>query len=712
MAVKDGGDFSLQGYLYALVGVVALALAGMLGFTLYSDYRNAVAHEQARIATLSRLIANNAAGILERNRDRLARLARRPAIQAMDAGKCDRILTDFRDIFPEFANLATIDLSGLAPCSGVPQPGGKPVSVVQTEWFKRAMAQQRFIVGKPFIGPITGRLVSVLVEPVRNDGGELLGFLGLPLDLERFSLRIAEETLPEGTRFGLISADGTLIWRNVDPERLIGKDIGAFPTARQGLALRDGQFEAAGTDGEARYHAVAAVPQADWIAFMTVPTRTITHPVRIAALQHAAIGLVALGVIAILLMFLLRRIRQAELDLLHARDAAEAASRAKSTLLANMSHELRTPMNGIMGMAELALRHAGEPKLRNQLTKITLASKHLLGVINDILDISKIEAERLSLEHVQFKLGEVLENLRSLVGHKAAEKGLELRFELPADIAGLSLRGDPLRLGQILLNLAGNALKFTASGGVAILVSRVADGADDVLLRVEVRDTGIGIAAADRERLFTAFEQADGSMTRKYGGTGLGLAISKRLVGMMGGEIGVESAVGQGSSFWFTVRLAKATPTVSPAPTFTDASAEERLRACFPHARILLAEDEPINQEVSRGLLEDVGLSVDLAEDGAEAVALAGQNRYDLILMDMQMPNLNGVDATRAIREIGLNARTPILAMTANAFEEDRQRCLDAGMNDHIAKPIDPDRLFEALLKWLTAAAASSVPPD
>jgi signal transduction histidine kinase/ActR/RegA family two-component response regulator len=576
--------------------------------------------------------------------------------------------------------------------------------VAKTEWFKRALAEQRFLVGKPFIGPITGRLVSVLVEPVRNDAGKLLGFIGLPLDLERFSLRIAAETLPEGTRFGLISADGTLIWRNVDPDKLIGKNIGASPAARQGLALKDGQFEAIGTDGEARYHAVASVPQADWIAFMTVPTRTITRTVLGAALQNALIGLVALGVIGVLLMFLLRRIRQAELDLLHAKEAAEAASRAKSTFLANMSHELRTPMNGIMGMAELAQRHAVEPKLRTQLAKIILASRHLLGVINDILDISKIEAERLTLEHTHFKLGEVLENLRSLVGQKAAEKGLQLRFELPPELAGLSLQGAPLRLGQILLNLAGNAIKFTTAGSVAILVSRVAEGADDVQLRIEVQDTGIGIAAADRERLFTAFEQADGSMTRKYGGTGLGLAISKRLVHMMGGEIGVDSTVGAGSTVWFTARLAKAAPTVSPAPTLAGASAEDRIRARFPGARILLAEDEPINQEVSRGLLEEVGLTVDLAEDGAVAVALAGERRYDLILMDMQMPNLNGIDATREIRAAQLNARTPILAMTANAFEEDRQRCLDAGMNDHIAKPIDPERLFAALLQWLAAA--------
>ncbi len=227
------------------------------------------------------------------------------------------------------------------------------------------------------------------------------------------------------------------------------------------------------------------------------------------------------------------------------------------------------------------------------------------------------------------------------------------------------------------------------------------DGPVGALLRIEVQDTGIGISAEDQKRLFTAFEQADGSMTRKYGGTGLGLAISKRLVRMMGGAIGVDSSPGQGSTFWFTVRVGQAEDAVPPAPTFTRGSAEAHLQTEFAGARVLLAEDEPINQEVSRGLLEDAGLSVDLAADGAEAVSLARQNRYALILMDMQMPNLNGVDAARAIRALPGYSSTPILAMTANAFDEDRHACIDAGMNDHIGKPVDPQKLYETIFAWL-----------
>ena len=391
-------------------------------------------------------------------------------------------------------------------------------------------------------------------------------------------------------------------------------------------------------------------------------------------------------------------------ELATAKEAAEAASRAKSTFLANMSHELRTPMNAIMGMAGMALRRAEDPKLRDQLGKIDNASQHLLAVINDILDISKIEAERLTLDRHDFILGAVLDNLTNMIAHKASDKGLALHIDLSPELARTSLLGDPLRLGQILLNFTANAVKFTDQGSVTVGIRALEDMPGAVVLRCEVIDTGIGISAENQQRLFTAFEQADGSMTRKYGGTGLGLAISKRLAKLMGGDVGVESQLGVGSTFWFTARLGKGTTVsdaVPPAPTSSPRSADERLLDEYAGTHILLAEDEPITQEVSRGLLEDAGLTVDLAEDGQQAVEMARHNRYDLILMDMQMPILNGVDATMAIRADSLNRNTPILAMTANAFDEDRQVCLEAGMNDHIAKPVNPDRLYETLLKWL-----------
>lgn len=397
------------------------------------------------------------------------------------------------------------------------------------------------------------------------------------------------------------------------------------------------------------------------------------------------------------------QVKERTLALSVAKEAAETANRAKSAFLANMSHELRTPMNGIMGMVDLAMKRTSDEKTREQLNKAKQSSQILLTVINDILDLSKIEAERLVLENVEFKLGEVLENITSLMTERVAEKGLMLHIDSSPALANLTLQGDPLRLGQILLNLTANAVKFTAQGSVTIRVRPIEENTTTVLIRFEVQDTGIGISLNDQRRLFTAFEQADNSMTRKYGGSGLGLVICKQLSHLMGGEIGMDSTPGQGSTFWFSAQLGKLKARMaSPEITVEPKSSEARLKREFAGTRVLLAEDEPINQEVSRCLLEDAGFVVDLAVDGCVAVELAKNSLYRLILMDMQMPNMNGLDATRAIRANSMNMHTPILAMTANALDEDRKTCLDAGMNDHIGKPVNPDRLFDTLLRWLS----------
>ncbi|MFO1193810.1 MAG: PAS domain-containing protein [Rhodoferax sp.] len=395
-------------------------------------------------------------------------------------------------------------------------------------------------------------------------------------------------------------------------------------------------------------------------------------------------------------------VRQRTAQLTEAKAAAEAASRAKSAFLANMSHELRTPMTGVLGMIDLARHRMDDPQGIDQLDKARRSAQRLLGVLNDVLDLSKIEADRLVLEVVPMRLGQIVDNVVGVLEHQATLKGLSLSALVPPDLAGLPLQGDPLRLGQVLFNLVGNAIKFTEHGGVTLRIRPIRDAIAQTEVRFEIRDTGIGLDAQVRQRLFQSFEQADSSMARRYGGSGLGLAICKRLVGLMGGSIGLESAPGQGSTFWFEVPLGKRpSEDAVPAPATTVVAAEHLLRQDFAGVRVLLVEDEPITQEIARALLEDVGLSVDLAENGQQALGLARCTPYALILMDMQMPVMNGIEATQAVRADSLNRGTPILAMTANAFDEDRAACLRAGMNDHLSKPVDPDVLYEVLLKWL-----------
>jgi len=395
-------------------------------------------------------------------------------------------------------------------------------------------------------------------------------------------------------------------------------------------------------------------------------------------------------------------LKKAEQHLLLAKEAAEAATRAKSVFLANMSHEIRTPMNAILGTVHLLRRAGLSEEQAGQMGRIEGASQHLLSVIDDILDLSKIEAGKLELEEVPLVPASIMREVAQMLAERARSAGLSVRVEGDALPAGLL--GDATRLRQALINYANNAIKFTEQGSICLRGRVLEDSPDGVLLRFEVEDTGIGIEPAALGRLFNPFAQADASTTRKYGGTGLGLAITKHIAELMGGETGAVSTPGRGSVFWITARLKRQAVVAAVPETIREGDAEAVLLRDFAGSHILLVEDDPINREVAIMLLEDVGLVIDIAEDGIAAIEQLERHAYDLILMDMQMPRLDGLGATARIRQMACGQSVPILAMTANVFAEDKENCLAAGMNDFVSKPVDPAVLYQTLLHWLQKA--------
>ena len=405
-------------------------------------------------------------------------------------------------------------------------------------------------------------------------------------------------------------------------------------------------------------------------------------------------------------------LRQANVEL-------EKANQAKSEFVATVSHEIRTPLNGVIGLTDLLRRTSLTPEQQQYVHAIQASGDALLGLINDILDLSKIEAGQMRLERQPLDLRQLVAEVAAVFMAQARAKGLHLSAQVDPAVPPL-LVGDPVRLRQVLLNLVGNAVKFTGQGDlvapatadgphgeVVVVVVLAEESAEGALLRVGVRDTGIGIAPEVQEALFEPFTQADASTTRRYGGTGLGLAIAKRLVDLMGGQIGVESTPGQGSTFWLTLRLARAGAGTERAAVPTQPGPAAPVAAsCRPRGRVLVAEDNAINRLVAVGLLQSLGCEVETVEDGRQAVEAVWQGHYDLVLMDCHMPELDGFAATAAIREqelaAGRGRRLPIVALTADALAGDAEKSRAAGMDDHLSKPVTREHMAAVLERWLT----------
>ncbi|MDO8931975.1 MAG: ATP-binding protein [Rhodocyclaceae bacterium] len=590
---------SIRSLLLALVAAVVLPLVAMLAYSIYEESRHGVEQARTSVRTLAKIIAANTSRTLATNREALETLARRPLMRLVDGARCDPILADFQSLFPRFANLTTIDMNGLAVCSAVPQPGGKPVNVARTEWFRRALAEKRFLAGNPFLGPITGKWVSVLIAPIVDDGNDIKGFMGLPLDMSAYDPNIAAAPMAPGTRYGILSANARLIWRNEDPEKLLGKDVQDLGIVRQTLATRDGEYEGTGSDGVHRFYAVAPIPEADWYAYVGVPSQPIYAAAYANAIRNSLLGLVALLGFAGLALFFAHRIARpvlslaatarqlkdgkaevravvegpgevaevaaefnemvdalqsaehelrrlnAELEQRVARRTAELENANKSleTFSYSVSHDLRAPLRAINGYAQMLVedeRDRLSEQGRNTLDRVTANTAKLGHLIDDVLEYSR--AGRLPLNKAPVDLDKqvvaVTDDLRAAYPNADIEVKL-----LPV------VDGDEAMLRQVFANLIGNACKFSASREHPLIeVGADEDGGSPVFY---VKDNGVGFDMQYADKLFGMFQRLH--RDSEFPGTGVGLSIVKQLIERHGGSIWFKAHPDAGATFFFSL---------------------------------------------------------------------------------------------------------------------------------------------------------------